>query len=84
MELNEKKAKMIRFRKSKREEDRKGRKMRDGYGIKKVLRKLRSCLGYTMTIDNGNKEHVRNHVGNARAVMGKIWGIGEQLFKNDS
>ena len=40
-------------------------------------------LGYMMTSDNSDKEHIKNQVGKARAVMEKILGIGEKLCKED-
>ena len=42
-----------------------------------------SYLGYLMTSDNSVKEHIKNQIGKARAIIGKIWGIGEKLCKED-
>ena len=84
MGLNADKTKIMLIKKSK-----KGRKKKAiskewewlGKEIEKVDKF--NYLGYMMTSDNSDEEHIKTQVGKARAVMGKIWGIGEKLCKED-
>ena len=39
-------------------------------------------LGYVMKRNNGNEEHVKTQIGKAKRAMGKVWSLGERIFKN--
>ena len=40
-------------------------------------------LGYLLTTDNKDKEHVKEQAAKARTVLGKIWYKGKRNFEND-
>ena len=39
-------------------------------------------LGFVMRRNNGNEEHIKTQIGKARRAMGKVWSLGERIFKN--
>ena len=41
-------------------------------------------LGYVLTKNNKDKEHVKCQAAKTKALLGKIWSLGKKLFKTDS
>lgn len=80
LEVNEKKTKIIVFSKGGGK-----RKKRDWKWGEKEIEEVKSYdyLGYRITRNNTDNEHVKQRVKKANMAMGAIWGIGERNFKGD-
>lgn len=80
LELNERKTKIIRFRKGG------GREKKVIWRWKgKVIEEVKefTYLGYNIQKNGGQERHVRERVRKAAAVMGQVWGIGKRRFGKD-
>lgn len=39
-------------------------------------------LGFALKRNNGNEEHIKAQIGKAKRAMGKVWSLGEKIFRN--
>lgn len=35
-----------------------------------------------MKRNNGNEKHIKAQLGKAKRVVGKVWSLGERIFRN--
>ena len=80
LELNVKKYKMIEFRKGGGR--RKNVEFTWGGDKIEIVREI-NYLGYKLHENNGKQKHIRYVTATAREIMGKIWGIGERVCREE-